>query len=81
MAQCHRHLGHVEKALHFYQRYLNEWDRLRPDVEAPYRSEIEGHIAGLAEELRESTEELRKQHRGAGESDPKKLHRTAQRTS
>lgn len=53
IAQCHRHLGHADKALRFYRQYLSEWERFRPGIEAPYRTEVEGHIAKLTEQRRE----------------------------
>lgn len=50
IAQCHRQLGNADKALRFYGQYLSEWERFRPGIEAPYRREVEGHIARLTEE-------------------------------
>jgi hypothetical protein len=51
IAQCHRQLGNANKALHFYQQYLSEWELVSPGVEVPYKREVEGHIAHLKAEL------------------------------
>lgn len=45
IAQCHRQLGHHERARYFYRLYLAEWEGKQ--TTAPHLSEVLGHIREL----------------------------------
>jgi len=55
IAQCHRQLGHLERAVFFYKLFLSDWEREKPGTRPPNVSEVKGHIARLTEELKKKT--------------------------
>ena len=53
IAQCHRHLGHTEKAIFFYKQHLERWNRLNPGSESPVKAAVDKHLAALEAKLRQ----------------------------
>ena len=51
IAQCHRKLGNRRPALSHFKQYLELWERQNPAKPAPFRREIQRHIARLRAEL------------------------------
>lgn len=52
VAQCHRQLKQLEKAVFYYRLYLDEWTRQHPDRPSPLLAEVKGRIKRLIEAIR-----------------------------
>jgi len=72
IAQCHRHLGHTERAIFFYKQHLERWNRLHPGEPTPVKAAVDKHLAALEAKLRQEevarrrkVEEEARRRRGA----------------
>ena len=65
IAQCHRHLGHTEKATFFYKQHLERWRRLNPGSESPVKAAVDKHLAALEAKLRQEAAARRQEAEAA----------------
>jgi tetratricopeptide (TPR) repeat protein len=63
MGQCYRQLNQPEKALFNYKLYLSEWKSRNPDKEAPFFTEVQGHIKTVKAALKSTQEKKEKDKR------------------
>ena len=73
IAQCHRQLGELDRALFYYRLYLADSERARPGEPPPYRDEVQRRIEELQASLREQQARARPSATAASAAPPRAL--------